>query len=363
MKNMQTKRQVTSGFNHWAAVRLGLPLTGGVLAVLAGLVVVTDVPRMLAILLGSIFLLWSLIFWGLQGNAPPPPTFAGALIKVAVPVLAWVMTSSLVLGSVFWLDRAGWLWTQATGYDVALEEDYTSLIDLSVEDFVANHPTFTLDPENPGKLLLPEGEYKFDTTVIIPRGTTLTIAPGAVLRFGAGRSLVSYSPLVARGSIDRPIVFTAQNKWFKWGAVGVIQVDQVIFEAVRFEHGRNARVNGVDLFGALTLVETDGEITQSQFLDLFGKDAVNVRFGKVVIKDNLFQDAYKDCLDYDSARGEISDNLFINCGDDGIDLGGDFDVEVFGNTVLDPRGGRISAEHDLEIIISQNTVGYLKKGQ
>ena len=142
------------------------------------------------------------------------------------------------------------------------------------------------------------------------------------------------------------------------GSRGVVEAGPSVFENVRFEHGRQALINNIDFFGALSLINSEAEIAFSEFVDLFGKDGVYVHDGRVRIFENRFEDIYKDGLDLDGGAGEISRNQFINSGDEGIDLGDNLDVRVFDNQVLDPRGGRISADVNLDAIIDANTLGY-----
>jgi hypothetical protein len=108
------------------------------------------------------------------------------------------------------------------------------------------------------------------------------------------------------------------------------------------------------------VIRADVEIVQSQFLSAFGKDAVNVRYGNVLIRDNLFRDSQKDCLDLDGGAGEVSHNQFIDCEDEGIDLSENNSIQVFDNVILDSHGGRIAAEENLEQLRSSNTLGYSK---
>lgn len=256
---------------------------------------------------------------------------------------------------------AGWLWFQLTGYEVTLAESYPDRIDMTVANFVAQYPFFRLDPKDATHLTLPKGDYHLRETIVVPRGTVLTIEPGSVLRFDAGRSLISYSPIIAQGTASEPILFTAYHHWLKWGVVGVVQAEQAVFEHVRFEHGRHALVNGLDFFGTLSLLETDVVIKHSEFVDLFGKDGVNARYAHVLIQDNVFRNTYKDGLDVDGGTGQISHNQFINCEDEGIDLSENDNLDVFSNTILDQRGGRLAADHYLAEILPLNTLGYSKE--
>jgi hypothetical protein len=265
---------------------------------------------------------------------------------------------SLFLGAVYFIDRGGWLWFRVTGYDVTLAEDYQQAVDISPAEFVAAHPQFE---EDAAGLRLPQGEYTFKETVVVPQGGALTIDPGTVLRFAAGRSLISYRPVWAQGTEAEPIRFTAQNPWLKWGVVGVVGSSTSIFEHVQLEHSRQALINDVDFFAGLSLIEANGVIRNSTFENAFGKDAVNARMSDVLIENNVFRNAAKDCLDLDGGSGEVSGNLFVDCDDEGIDLSDNEAVDVFDNTILDVRGGRLAADQNQEAIEARNTLGYSNK--
>lgn len=291
---------------------------------------------------GVSFLGWSVVFWRLHRSAKET-----IYSRVTILLLAWLSSTALALGMVYRTDRGGWVWFQLTGYDLAVAEDLRDRVDLPIMAFLNQNPFFSLDPQDANKLVLKRGEYDIDETIVIPGGLSLIIDPGAVLRFGSGRSLVSYSPVIARGTEHQPIIFTTKNKWLKWGAVAVVNAGKSIFEHVRFEYGRWAVVNGIQFPGSLSLIETDVEIVHSRFVNLFGKDAVYIRQAQVLVRDNVFRDAHKDCLDLDGGTGRISRNRFINCEDEGIDVSGDYNLQVFDNTILDSKGGRIAADKNL----------------
>ena len=122
-------------------------------------------------------------------------------------------------------------------------------------------------------------------------------------------------------------------------------------------------MNGVDFFAGLSFIETDGLVRNSTFTNAFGKDAVNARESDVLILDNEFHTAYKDCLDLDGGSGEISGNLFVDCDDEGIDLSADGAVDAFDNTILDIRGGRVAADINQAALEANNTLGFSTTGK
>ena len=321
-----------------------------VLVILITLRLIWKVPKPLLLFLAASYAVTALVFWLRHRQ-----TTSVKLGRIAVSLIAWLTISVAVLALVFKVDRAGWLWFRLTGFDTMLAESYPQWEKASAEEFVRRFSMFELGEE---QVILRKGVYEFDETVVVPEGTRLVIEAGTVLSFGAGRSLISYSPVEARGTAEEPIVFTALNPWFKWGVVGVVKTGKSVFEHVLFQHTRSALVNGVRFNGGLSVIESDVEIRHSRFLDAFGKDAVNVQRGHVLIQYNLFRNAYKDGLDLDGGSGEVSYNEFINCDDEGIDLSDNLNVRVFANKVFDRRGGRIGAEANLSEIVSLNTLGY-----
>jgi hypothetical protein len=306
------------------------------------------------------------------GDAPKPLlltlglTFAvialGAFIVRRAPgpvllLLSWAALSAGFLGALHRADRAGWNWYRATGFDVALDEDLRERVTLRAAELARRDARFAPDPGRAGGLVLRRGVYDVTETIVLPAGVPLVIEPGTVLRFGAGRSLVAYGTIQARGTEAEPIVFTARHPWLKWGVVAVVGGGRSRFEHVRVEHARWARVNGLDLPGALSFLESDVELSRSEIANVFGKDALYVRGGRVVARDNLFRDAYRDGLDVDGGSGLVEGNRFVDCRDEAIDLSGPYRVEVVNNEIRDARGGRVAAGADLDAIRSRNTFG------
>ncbi|MEK6949034.1 MAG: right-handed parallel beta-helix repeat-containing protein, partial [Nanoarchaeota archaeon] len=191
-------------------------------------------------------------------------------------------------------------------------------------------------------------------TIVVPKGFSLEIEAGSTLRFSKGKSLVSYSAVTAKGTEEDPITFTGKDD-AKWGSVGIVGIGKSIFEHVRFENGNGAMVNNQEFLGSLSLVESDIEISNSEFSNSSGKDGLWALNSDVMIRNNIFKDILADCLDLDNGSGEVSGNQFINCGDEGIDLSRNEDIEVFGNVIINSGNG-ISADANLEEIRKLNEI-------
>lgn len=311
------------------------------------------VPRPMLAIAALLFLVCCAIFQRAHRHLHGSRTF-----KIAALYLVWLGIAAAFFSASFHVDPSRWVYYRLTGYNLTRSEEKSHLAEVPVRAFLAYNRQFVADPDVPGDVLLPPAEHVFDHTVVVPRGTQLTIAPGAILRFGDGCSLVSYSPIVACGTKDAPIRFTARTPRRKWGSVGILGDGLSLFEHVRFEQGRHARVNGTDFFGTLSLIGADVHIRHSQFVNLYGKDAVYVRGGDVAIHDNLFQNVDKDGLDLDGGTGTVSHNRFVDCRDEGIDVSQAGNVQIVDNVILDARGGRVGSDASQHTLESRNTLGF-----
>jgi hypothetical protein len=303
--------------------------------VVAGIAVAREafkIPKPLLLFVWAMFVVSAIAFWSLQREGK-----RSVFTQLAIWLLSWSVPTTSALAAVYHFDKAGWMWFKLTGYNVTLAENLQDRVNVPSAAFVARYPFVSCDAADSTRLLIKTGVYDIDETVVVPRGLTLTIAPGTVLRFGVGASLISYSAISAAGTESAPIIFTAQNKWRKWGVVGVVRAGQSRFAHVRFEHGRQALINEIDFLGALSLIDTEAEVTHCQFAALFGKDGAQVHGGQAFFRNNTFHDCFKDGVDFDGGAGEISHNRFVHCGDEAIDLGEGSRVQVFDNVIVDAK--------------------------
>ncbi len=334
--------------------RIAIVFTMSVCLSLLLLRVLVGFPKQLVLLLSLSFLVTSFLFWVSRRER------AYHHLLLVQSVVLWALPLAILLYGTYTIDRAGRNWFLLTGYDVVLPEQLQGEVDESLSAFIQAHPQFTASPLDARSLIIKPGEHRFDETLVVPVNTRLVIEPGAVLSFGAGCSLISYGPVHAVGTEAEPIVFKASTSFLKWGCVGLVQAGKSVFRHVRFENARRAKVNGIDFFAGLSVIESDIEISSCEFIDMYGKDAVNIRYGAALVRDSIFRNAFKDGIDMDGGSGEISNNIFINCEDEGIDLSENFAVTVFGNVIQDQRGGRIEADNDIEEIRQANSFGFLQ---
>ena len=191
---------------------------------------------------------------------------------------------------------------------------------ISPHQFVQQHPQFLL---RKNQLFLPSGNYFSPNTIVIPADTQLTIAPRTKIWLGDKASIISYSPVIARGTINKPISFRAARSDQPWGVFAIFNTNRhSVFSHTIFQTGSQATINGSLVSGMLALHNADGTIINSRFEKAQGDDGLNTKGGLVTIKNNLFKDNSSDSLDVDFVHpySTVTNNQFYNTGGDAIDL-------------------------------------------
>jgi parallel beta-helix repeat protein len=190
-----------------------------------------------------------------------------------------------------------------------------------INSFIYNHPQFTTNQQG---ISLPHGSYHFTETLVIPRDTHLSIAPGTTIYMAPGTSIISYSPIKAIGTPTQPITVLPAKSDKPWGVFGVVNTEGATstFSHIRLSKGGEDTINEVYYSGMLALHNANGVITNSVFENAEGDDGVNTKGGFVIIENNIFKNNYQDGIDIDFVQNgsKITNCMFENNGGDSIDL-------------------------------------------
>lgn len=238
---------------------------------------------------------------------------------------------------------------------------YLDNISFSINRFIGENPQF--QKRNDNTVSLGPGTFVFSRTTIIPKNLRLVIEPGTIFYFYPSISLISYSPVVAEGSPDRPVVFAPAFNNQPWGSFGVINTGsgKNIFRHIKISGGSGDTINGVPFLSQFSLRNADSIVENSIFEEGKSDDGMHVILGSIVIKNSLFRNNSSDSLDLDYVKyGRVSNNNFFNMeiGDsngDGIDLSGTDDLEITDNTILNHGDKCISIGERAKALILDNT--------
>lgn len=191
--------------------------------------------------------------------------------------------------------------------------------------FLARNPQFRFYGEN-GVALLP-GSYIFEKNIIIPQGLDLTISGPANIYFAPNASLVSYGSVYIQGNETAKVKFARLNSTRPWGVFAIVQGEEVDISYAEFDGGGSARVNGAFFTGMLSAhrvkkIKIDKSVFRHASEAGNGDDAVNLKYGDILVVNSVFENNFGDALDLDFANGEVKDNEFFNNKNDGIDISG-----------------------------------------
>lgn len=229
------------------------------------------------------------------------------------------------------------------------------------EPVTVNHPL--LKEINSSTVTFTHSDVEITKDLVIPKGITLQIAPGTVVTFAEGVSLISYGHVIAQGTKKQPITFTAIDPKKPWGVVAILQEGaHGIFDYTIFEYGSDAKTNNrVYASGMLSGYYSDVTVTNSIFRYSNrngGDDAVNIKYGKAVIQGNRFYENEYDGLDLDFVKkgSIVSGNSFEKNGNDGMDISGTTDLIIKNNRIRASGDKGISVGEDSHITVINNSI-------
>jgi parallel beta-helix repeat protein len=194
-------------------------------------------------------------------------------------------------------------------------------------------PTFTAavvainaQPSWTGELTIHPGtgRYELTTDIILPKSAKPHFLPGVKVALGPNVALHAQNDVTMVGELGNEILFTWLTDGMRWGSFTNFEATSQsnAFEHVIFEHGGETTFAGATMRGALSLRNTGGHISLSEFRANEGDDGLNIVGGTMLIEKNYFHDMFSDCLDTDNgSQSEIRYNLFRHCGNDAVDLG------------------------------------------
>lgn len=196
--------------------------------------------------------------------------------------------------------------------------EYLDQILLAPERLETKYRNLNLTPGPDSRVLLKKGNYTIHKTVFFPRGYILEIEAGTVFNMAPGTSFISYSPLHVWGSEEDPVVVRPLNKKKPFGVWAVSGGKEAysILEHFDFSGADSAVEAGCVYPGGLNFHETNVEIRNSRIHHNRGHDALNVKWGKVVLENNRFYSNSIDHAALDFCKGVVIGNRFIDDTDD-----------------------------------------------
>lgn len=188
-----------------------------------------------------------------------------------------------------------------------------------------------------GVLIAHPGRHELRAELALPKAVDFKVLAGATFALGPDVSLHAQRRLEVRGTATAPVLFTWLEPGSHWGSLTNLtrgSRDNVV-EYATFEHGGEAQFEGVGVRGALSFAEAGGRISHCIFRENEGDDGVNLKRSATVVEYSTFERNVGDGLDSDGpADAAIHDCLFVDNGNDAVDLGEGSTEHVFRNIML-----------------------------
>jgi parallel beta-helix repeat protein len=143
---------------------------------------------------------------------------------------------------------------------------------------------------------------------------------------GLGVSLRAGGKVLARGTSEKPIRFTAVDPKESWGVLALNYdcPDGSVFEHCIIEHAGEAEVLGAYYTAALGAHFTSIVVRNCLFQYNTGDDALNIKNADSTIEDCVFYRNAADAVDFDFCGGVLRRCVVMETGEngDGFDIGG-----------------------------------------
>ena len=170
-----------------------------------------------------------------------------------------------------------------------------------------------------GKVTFEGNEFQINEPLIIPPDKEVVIQEGQTFDLSNGAFILSYSPINAIGTEDKPITFVSSDGT-GLGLVVIKPKFTSYLSHVNFDNLSNPTSGIWYLTGAVTFYEADVEISHSIFQNNRCEDALHIMRSEFVVNNCSFLNTFADAFDSDFSTGHIYDSSFSNTGNDGLDF-------------------------------------------
>ena len=200
--------------------------------------------------------------------------------------------------------------------DFSLDNNYSRMI-LKLKD--QKFTEINLDKK---VILVKKGKWIIRDRLVVPPNYKIIIGTNTHLDFINSAKLISYSPIIFKGSLSQHSSVTSSDN--SSGGITVMNSNEkTIFERVDFSNLSNLRENSWFLSGSINIYNSKVCFRHCSFINLSGgDDSLNVINSEFDIEGCYFENSSSDAIDVDYGSGKIDDTTFINSGNDAIDISG-----------------------------------------
>ena len=173
-------------------------------------------------------------------------------------------------------------------------------------------------------LFLKSDEVEIDKNLYIPRGFNVVIKQGQKILLINNAFIISNSPWRIGGKEKLTIISGKKNNL----GGGILIADtnklsKIQNTEISYLTGYNIDLNNEYLIlGSINFHQTNLEINNTYFKNIFSEDAINIFRSNFIINNVNYKDISSDAVDVDFSDGEINNAHFVNINNDAIDFSG-----------------------------------------
>ena len=173
-------------------------------------------------------------------------------------------------------------------------------------------------------LFLKSDEIEIDKNLYIPRGLNVVIKQGQKILLTNNAFIISNSPWRIGGEEKLTIISGKKNNL----GGGILITDtnklsKIQNTEISYLTGYDIDLNNEYLIlGSMNFNQTNVEIDNTYFKNIFSEDAINIFRSNFTINNVNYKDIFSDAIDIDFSDGEINKARFININNDALDFSG-----------------------------------------
>jgi len=210
-----------------------------------------------------------------------------------------------------------------TAYDASDPWDIDAE-DLTLTEFLQRHPQFVASQEHPGAAEV-VGKITISGLVVVPKSVPLILKPGADITMKPRAIVLCYGGLTSIGTPENRIRIHGEGIDKVWDTFAIVRPPKkVVVHYTDIQHAGQAQVNGMLFTGGFAIHNGDAELINCRITEMKSEDGLNVKNGRVFMKNCLISGTDSDAFDLDFCTGEITDSHFSNTGGDGVDFSGSY---------------------------------------
>lgn len=177
-------------------------------------------------------------------------------------------------------------------------------------------------------LTITKNNYVFTERIVIPSNLTVKIESGSKLFFSSDAYFLSYSPILALGNDQSPIVFSSrEDLWCGIFVLNAISNSTLEFIEVQNTSGIGEIINSKGLHqggwyqtGGVVFYKSPVTISNCKFSNSYAEDSLNIFACDFTLKNTTFDNSHSDGFDGDFVSGSIENCSFKNIGGDALDF-------------------------------------------